>query len=569
MTELPQWRRIRAYGVPERMIEECAAARAKGDWQAACVAGEIDLVPGPERLPEELLAGFAPDLVRWHLPRALGGHTTLATGIEYALAPDGPVGPDTVVLRLTAPASVLGSQRLRLGAVRMSDLGEPGVVRLAPWQWDARRAGELRAAVGGDQRRVPRFGPDGDRLPRAELGLRTDRPGQAERVLLDRGTPEAWDAAGIVVDGDFTDPYFGQAVGRLRRTAAAIDPLRLHLEVRRLAEQFGQPSWALWYDRSRALRIDVDGDAVQATAVEANWWEQSAPIRLLPRLHPALLRSPVDLDLVWNGLLTPFHLHPLVRSALFPTTGAAPVPSPASPGAGSLASPLSSPRGRAASHSSFSRFSRVEAARVRCGGRWHVVESRDGRLVLLAHDDAERRRERAMRAFGGTVTGCFAVEQAWTGNAGRLPRRLHAVRDDLWLRMVHGGSRVVFELLDAGMDPDLRDGRGRGLMHLLRSFDHERLLPRLLAAGADVDALDREGSTPLATGVALGWPLGLIKALVAAGANPGCRAYNYRDLTLLEAVEFQDQMRSEPRPAEALAVIDFLKGHVGSPATES
>lgn len=566
------------------MIEECAAARAKGDWQAACLAGEIDVVPGPERLPEELLAGFAPDLVRWHLPRALGGHTTLATGIEYVLAPDGPVGPDTVVLRLTAPASVLGSQRLRLGAARMGDLDEPRVVRLAPWQWDARQAGELRAAVGGDERRVPRFGPDGDRLPRAELGLRTDRPGQAERVLLDRGTPTAWDAAGIVVDGDFTDPYFGRAVDRLRRTAAAIDPLRLRIEVRRLAEQFGKPSWALWYDRSRALRIDVDGNAVRATAVEANWWEQSAPIRLLPRLHPALLRSPVDLDLVWNGLLTPFQLHPLVRSALFPATGAAPFPWPTSPGAASLTSSLLSPRrdssssaplgagslllprGGAASHSSVSR---VEAARVRCGGRWHVVESRDGRLRLLAHDDAERRRERAMRAFGGVVTGCFAVERAWTGDAGRLPRRLHAVRDDLWLRMVHGGSRVVFELLDAGMDPGLRDGRGRGLMHLLRSFDHERLLPRLLAAGADVDALDREGNTPLATGVALGWPLDLIKALVAAGANPGCRAYNYKDLTLLEAVDFQDQMRSEPRPAEALAVISFLRRNVGSPVAES
>ncbi|MBO3739273.1 ankyrin repeat domain-containing protein [Actinoplanes flavus] len=559
MTDLPQWRRIRAYGVPERMIEECAAARAKGDWQAACVAGEIDVVPGPERLPEELLAGFAPDLVRWHLPRALGGHTTLATGLEYVLAPDGPVGPDTVVLRLTAPASVLGSQRLRLGAARMGDLDEPTVVRLAPWQWDVRRAGELRAAVGGDERRVPRFGPAGDRLPPAQLGRRADRPGQAERVLLDRGTPAAWDAAGIVVDGDFKDPFFGRAVDRLRRTAAAIDPLRLRLEVRRLAAQFGEPSWALWYDRSRALRIDVDGDAVQATVVEANWWEQTAPIRLLPRLHPALLRSPVDLDLVWNGLLTPFQLHPIVRSALFPMIG----PSPA--GTAPLTSSSLSPRGAPASHP----FSRVEAVRVRCGGRWHAVESRDGRLVLLSHDGAERRRERAMRAFGGAVTGCFAVEQAWTGNTGRLPRRLRAVRDDLWLRMVHGGSRVVFELLDAGMDPGLRDGRGRGLMHLLRSFDHERLLPRLLAAGADVDAPDREGNTPLATGVAQGWPLGLIEALVAAGADPGCRAYNHKDLTLLEAIGLQDQMRSEPRPAEALAVIDFLRRHGGAFATES
>jgi hypothetical protein len=157
---------------------------------------------------------------------------------------------------------------------------------------------------------------------------------------------------------------------------------------------------------------------------------------------------------------------------------------------------------------------------VRCHGVWHVVEVRSGRIVLHEHTDEERRRERTLRALGGAAVGCFAAEQAWDRARGRLPRKLRAHRGDLWRRLQHGGDREVFALLEAGFHPLLRDGRGRTLMHYVRSFDHDRLLPLLLAAGLDVDDRDNEGATPLFIAVKERWPARLITALLDAGADP-------------------------------------------------
>jgi hypothetical protein len=140
-----------------------------------------------------------------------------------------------------------------------------------------------------------------------------------------------------------------------------------------------------------------------------------------------------------------------------------------------------------------------------------------------------------MSAFGGTVSGCFAAEQTWHGAPGRLPRRLRAHREDLWQLMIHGGTRTVFELLDAGMNPHLRDSRGRTLMHRARAFDHTRLLPRLIAEGLDVNARDKEGSTPLYLAVIHRWPADLIIALIDAGADP--HLPNQYDMSVLDHCE--------------------------------
>ncbi|MGW5345240.1 ankyrin repeat domain-containing protein, partial [Streptomyces sp. NPDC004050] len=157
--------------------------------------------------------------------------------------------------------------------------------------------------------------------------------------------------------------------------------------------------------------------------------------------------------------------------------------------------------------------------RVRCRGVWHEVRSRGGALDLLAHTAEEQQRERAMRAFGGAVAGCFAVQHDWTTGEGRLPRALRDERRDLFLRAQHGDTAGVLALLDAGTDPRVRDRRGYTLLHVLHLLDHTELLPRLRAAGLDLEAQSRQGLTPLQVAVQFGGSAELVRALLEAGAR--------------------------------------------------
>ncbi|GAA0449775.1 hypothetical protein Ade02nite_58840 [Paractinoplanes deccanensis] len=475
MSDLATWQRIRRYAVPERMIAECTAARERGDWRAACAAADVAVGFDSPAGVEDLVAGFAPDLLRWHLPRALGGYTTLATDASYVLYGTSPVTAGTKVLVVHAPVSVLGSQQLRLEIAAYGSLNATRVIRLAPHLWDARRAGELRAVVGGPT------------SPHTPLGS---------------GVP-AWAEAGVeaTVDDEGSTPF---DLARL----AWLDPFLLAAEARRVAALFGSPSWAIWFDYNNLAKVDVEGGAVRLTAISLDWRSRRREDHnQLPQLSAALLRPSADLDLVRSGRTRVTELHPLVREALFPAAAApAAAPAPAEP-------PI----------------------RVRCRGVWHEIEHAHGRLVLREHTAAEEQRERALLAFGGTVSGCFAAAQAWSGKPGRLPKRLRAIREDLWQRIIHGGTRTVLEMLDAGLDPALRNGRGHTLMHMVRSFDHTRLLPRLLAEGADINARDRQGSTPLYLAVTQDWPAGLIRAMVDAGADP--RVPNQDDMSVLEYLD--------------------------------
>lgn len=444
--ELSDWLRIRRHTVPTWMIDECSAARERGDWRLACAVGEIAIAFDPRDAPEDDLAGFAPDLIRWHLPRLATGHTTLIKGMTYVLT------EWSTALALRSPASSIGSQRLTLDLMDRTDIARRRYVRLPRHLWDAREAHGLRAAVGGTGERVPYFSPDGVPLPPARLGAGNDAPAAAERRTVDR-RPSGW-----------------------RERTGLPDPT-------------------------------------------------------------------VDLDLVRHGLLTPQDLHPLVRAALFPSAS-----SPSASLSHASSSPAALPT--ASSSPASLPFGGTEPVRVRCGDGWHQVVNRSGQLALLSHPTAERRRERAIRALGGTPHGCFAVEQAWTSPVGRLPRRLRAERDDLWLRIQHGGTRAALDLLAAGMDPNLRDSRGRNLMHALGWFDHRRVLPVFLAAGVDVDARDREGCTPLARAVSYPWPLDLIEALVTAGADPSAPSADYTDVPIHRCDHIRRRLRhTGPDPA--------------------
>jgi ankyrin repeat protein len=117
------------------------------------------------------------------------------------------------------------------------------------------------------------------------------------------------------------------------------------------------------------------------------------------------------------------------------------------------------------------------------------------------------------------VAGCFAVRRAWSERGGRLPKALRAQREALFLCVQHGDAPGVLRLLDAGVDPHARDGRGQTLLHHLHKADHAVLLPRLLAAGLDLEARDHQDRTPLHTAVAEHGSEDLVRALLDAGAR--------------------------------------------------
>ncbi|XVV16540.1 ankyrin repeat domain-containing protein [Actinoplanes sp. CA-131856] len=484
MSDLANWARVRRYAVPAWMIAECTAARERGDWRAACAAADVVVGFDSPGGVEDLLAGFAPDLMRWHLPRALGGYTTLGTGLSYVLSGTSRVGAKTPVLVVRAPVSVLGSQQLTLTIAEYGSL-DTETVRLAPYHWDARHAAELRAV---------------------------------------RFSPSSWAEAGVDVrvDDMGSTPFDTTLLARL-------NPFRVATEARRVSALFGSRSWAIWFEHYALARVDVDGDDVRVTAISVDWRSSRAELDSLPRLSVQLMSSPVDLELVRSGRTTVASLHPLVREALFPGTE----PEPAAPPAP------------------------AEPVRVRCQGEWHEVGHDNGRLILTRHTAAEEQRERALLAFGGAVSGCFAVSRSWSGATGRLPRRLRAIREDLWQRIIHGGTRAVLDMLDSGLDPHLRNSRGQTLMHVVRSFDHTRLLPRLLAAGVDVNGRDRQGNTPLYLAVNQDWPVDLIRALADAGADP--RIANQDDMTV---IEYLDQMLEymEHRSEDFHAVAAYVMG---------
>ncbi|MFI2207846.1 ankyrin repeat domain-containing protein [Streptomyces sp. NPDC020192] len=545
-------RRIRRYAVPRWMIERATACRLAGDWRGACAAANVDVTFDLSDVAdhcgddvaaalEDDLRHFAPDLLRWHLPRVLGGRTTLATDTTVVLARYRPKATNegrrtTPYLHITTPAMIDGPQRIALRFRTVADEQAAGVFgrttedwRSARHLWDARHTTELRERCGGGTDRPPFFHADAtsrgtDELPTADPGD-GDPAARAEwaTLLHQKGeTQAAFAAAGIEVDLTPTRQQgWYRADPEQLVSGLALDHTRLEPEVRRqVAEGVGDRFLIGAHWRTFILLEPREAGGLRARAVDRD------DVKGEPFLAEALWRRLPDLDLMRVGGVVAEHLHPLVREALFPALqdpkGPVGPPGPTAPA----------------------------PVRVRCRGEWHEVAFRPGGLLRMPHSDEEQQRERALRAFGGAVAGCFAVEQTWTSGAGRLPKALRAGRRELFLRAQHGDTPGVLELLDAGVDPRVRDASGRTLLHVLNLLDHEPLLPRLLAEGLDIEARDRRERTPLFVAVNDLGSKALVEALVAAGARLDVideselslaqlvRRYKRRDLTFLrERVE--------------------------------
>ncbi|MFJ8159583.1 ankyrin repeat domain-containing protein [Streptomyces sp. NPDC096136] len=505
------WQRIRRYAVPRWMIEQATAHRLAGDWRAACAAAGVEVAFDLPALASAYGAAVAaraeadllhlvPELLRWHLPRVLGGRTVLAPNRRVPLARYG-TGPDAPVLYVSTRAMVDGPQRLRLHCAPVDPERRrhayAGWVTEdwtgARWFWDSRHTAALRSCAGPDDR-IPFFRADGtplgeDELPTADPGA-ADPAGRAEwaaALQWRRESVGAFAAAGIALDLSAPPNAYRWTNAPAALKGAALSPALLAAGVRRLAEAGAGERFTLAPHWSCLLLVEPDGPdgGLRARLVD------SPDVRDVPRLPDHAWRPLPDLHLVRSGRTAPQELHPLVADALFPGAGpAAGPPGPAAP----------------------------RPVRVRCVGAWHEVGSRDG-VLDIPHTAEEQQRERAMRAFGGAVAGCFAVREAWTTGEGRLPRALRAERRELFERVQHGDTPGVLALLDAGLDPRVRNGRGQGLLHLLPFVRHEELLPRLLEAGLDLEQKDDSDRTPLQCAVQNGGTAALVRALLAAGAR--------------------------------------------------
>lgn len=507
------WQRIRRYAVPPVMVAACAEARAAGDWRAACAAGRVDVGfdlaevarkhgRRQAELVEADLAVFAPDLLRWHLPRTLGGRTSIATGLKFLLSTrTDRFGKADVALVLHGPKTVDGSQRLSL---TVQPVASAGAHDLSPVFWSTAHVSGLAAHYGGSAARMPGFTPDGDVLPPEAYATSVDPDDPAslgevfDRLTMAGDPVGAWAAAGIALDP--TTP--GDRPNHSARTALArgtVVPFGLAAELACWHDRYENPYAGgvvvpHWY-AVLEVRRQPDGTVTATVPPEFSYGGGR-----LPHLPRPVYDRPADLDLIRHGLLTPAQLHPLVRAALFPAVSAAPVP-------------VGPPDLRV-------------RARVRCRGEWHTVVHGDGRLDLPSHPPEEVAREQALRAFGGPVSGCVAAAEAWHGARGadaeppRLPRALKELRREVLLRIQHGGWAALAELLDTGLDPLMADGRGGTLLHHMRAVDDPRLVERLVAAGIPIDAPNRRGRTPLHVAVGDVGSVELVRTLLTAGADP-------------------------------------------------
>ncbi|MEV0902411.1 ankyrin repeat domain-containing protein [Actinoplanes sp. NPDC049802] len=517
------WRTVRRYAVPAPMIHRATERRLAGDWRGACsaadVAVDLDLSEINRRFGtatadriEEDLRHFAPDLLRWHLPRRPStGHTALSPRRLSVLDHY----DDDLILAVGSPRTGYGRQQLRLflsseplqtsqppNAYSGYHTREPCTWHMAVdgdlprHVWDARHTGELLTWYGLEP--APHdhlvWGlHDTERFLRAWAELGVDIPERKVKINPHMALGYWYRLPEIV---------------RTVREAVATTPGRIV---------------AGWKDRSY-LSFTPAGDGRLAM----NFYVYDPRDAYIPLERLGL---PLDALLIQLGLLDPDHLHPLIHAALFPSATEPPA-GPPRPG-----------------HLS------TGPVRVRCGGVWHEIRRRQDGRVQIPHSEQEEQRETTLVALGGSRSGCFAVKTAMeNGPAGlprqrgadsdfpdpwapapvtqtvpspparparqaRLPRRLREQRRELMRLALHGDTEGVMSLLDAGVSAHTRDHRGRTLLHFMAHLRDLTMLERLLTEGLDIEGADVAGVTPLVAAAYGMGDIALIRALITAGAR--------------------------------------------------
>jgi hypothetical protein len=321
-----------------------------------------------------------------------------------------------------------------------------------------------------------------------------------ERVirLQDEGEVEAaWRAGGVRIAVEPPQQERYRNPDRiLPETFAAMVPALARAARARFAEPSAPPDLVLHpqYGWGSALLVLTQQGTDLLARRSATYDDRN-----LPALPRSLWQRFPDLELLRGGHLTAEQVHPLVRAALFPEApdpGYHPLPMPTVDSS---------------------------AVRVRCRGQWHRVGWRDGRAAHLDHTEEEAARERVMRSLGGPVPACFTVAEAWPGSVTeRLPGPLRRLRSHAMTAVMHGRTDELRRLLDAGIDPAGVIDRWASdpLDHLAKLDDPVALLPRLLAAGLDINGRNGKGRTPLGSVLFDGGSAELVRAMLDAGADP-------------------------------------------------
>src|SRR6185503_8306276 len=112
------------------------------------------------------LLHFAPDLLRWHLPR-VADLMSLNRWTSVVLRP---ARRDAPFLILSPPGSPRRPQWLTLRTTRRPALKDRSYFDAPRHLWDARRADELRHAWGGSDHRPPLLRADASPVPADRLG---------------------------------------------------------------------------------------------------------------------------------------------------------------------------------------------------------------------------------------------------------------------------------------------------------------------------------------------------------------------------------------------------------------
>ena len=388
----------RRFGIPPRMIAAATGRRISGDWRGACAAADVEvqldldavLVRHGADVTASLLGdlrALAPDLLRWHLPRASHGSGRLLGGLVVPLAryPDrggGRSNGSDGVLTLVAATpdyALAAGERIVLTTLeqRRAAAGAKGSLQRYSLNhqrmfWDSSCAGGL-----------------------ADL-CATRRGAQQITGLQDAGrVVEAWTAAGFTL--------VASSSATLNRRLAGV-PVNLPGLAGRVREALPGVG---------AAAIRFSGGAIVLRGLDG--FEGSPPIsaelvppqvaRPLPTIPDALCMRPVDVDLLRFELLRPDELHPLVAAALAPETAAA---EPAAPQATTRLADDWLYRAVPRATSFAATPDGGAEVRVQCGRDLHRIVQRDGRWRTVDHQSVEA-RESLVTLLGGQMNPCSAA----------------------------------------------------------------------------------------------------------------------------------------------------------------